>query len=788
MISTDVLLMSNKEQASADPADPPVRSINSYLKQPLERIQKYKGILKDFIRNKARNGQNCCLLEEAYAMVSALPQRSDNTHHVSLIENYPATLEVLGEPIRQGPFQVWEGAPGIRSSSRGHHRHVFLFKNYCIICKPKRDSNTDTQAYVFKNMMKLNNIDVNETVEGDDRAFEIWHEREDSVRKYTLQARTVTIKNSWLRDFRELQQRFSMPAWNPPDFVEILANCTAELGQTVKLACKATGVPKPVITWYKDGRQVEADPHHIIIEDPDGSCTLILDNMTADDSGQYMCFAASSAGNASTLGKITVQVPPRFVTKMRNCVFVAGEDAQFTCVIQSAPSPKIRWFKDGRLLTDQEKYQTYSELRSGVLVLVIKNLTERDLGHYECEVCLLRPAPNIAPLLLAIFVAPVMLVTEQETKIPKKTIIIEETITTVVKNPRMRRHRSPGLIVAGAHRSETSTPEPPSARPRRMPGSRKTTIPTLYVTEPAGAEARPVESKPRWVEVEEVIEYKVNKSPRLSRRRGVSPAGSDRSATPSRAKRSVENPNANNSNNKLVEQALVQEDVSDHLLPQEEEGSLVATGSPYGEPSELSSVLSEEDSEDQDDLTVIFESEEENNDCDSSRTQEPVTLKQGDHILTLEDLEDYVPEEGETFGSSSSHRGADEKPCEVSVLQREIGGSTVGQPVLLNVGRPHAAPRQRSGFFCRFKEQLSSSLFTPPFPQGSETRRRPERKVPVQVSHAKLEVQPSYCSEVQRVEGGQQSFKTKVSTQTYGYTSVGNPVTLQIKDNLYQNQ
>ncbi|XP_078790237.1 obscurin isoform X18 [Oryzias latipes] len=780
----------DKEQASADPAGPPVRSINSYLKQPLERIQKYKGILKDFIRNKARNGQNCCLLEEAYAMVSALPQRSDNTHHVSLIENYPATLEVLGEPIRQGPFQVWEGAPGIRSSSRGHHRHVFLFKNYCIICKPKRDSNTDTQAYVFKNMMKLNNIDVNETVEGDDRAFEIWHEREDSVRKYTLQARTVTIKNSWLRDFRELQQRFSMPAWNPPDFVEILANCTAELGQTVKLACKATGVPKPVITWYKDGRQVEADPHHIIIEDPDGSCTLILDNMTADDSGQYMCFAASSAGNASTLGKITVQVPPRFVTKMRNCVFVAGEDAQFTCVIQSAPSPKIRWFKDGRLLTDQEKYQTYSELRSGVLVLVIKNLTERDLGHYECELSnRLGSAKCAADLVLPSAAARtgekaiIIEVTEQETKIPKKTIIIEETITTVVKNPRMRRHRSPGLIVAGAHRSETSTPEPPSARPRRMPASRKTTIPTLYVTEPAGAEARPVESKPRWVEVEEVIEYKVNKSPRLSRRRGVSPAGSDRSATPSRAKRSVENPNANNSNNKLVQQ-----DVSDHLLPQEEEGSLVATGSPYGEPSELSSVLSEEDSEDQDDLTVIFESEEENNDCDSSRTQEPVTLKQGDHILTLEDLEDYVPEEGETFGSSSSHRGADEKPCEVSVLQREIGGSTVGQPVLLNVGRPHAAPRQRSGFFCRFKEQLSSSLFTPPFPQGSETRRRPERRVPVQVSHAKLEVQPSYCSEVQRVEGGQQSFKTKVSTQTYGYTSVGNPVTLQIKDNLYQNQ
>ncbi|XP_051260277.1 obscurin isoform X12 [Dicentrarchus labrax] len=791
-----------KVQATADPGDPPVRSINACLQQPLDRIQKYKAILKELIRNKARNGQNCCLLEEAYAMVSALPQRSENTHHVSMIENYPATLEVLGEPIRQGPFQVWEGAPGIRTSSRGHHRHVFLFKNYCIICKPKRDSNTDTQAYVFKNMMKLNNIDVNETVEGDDRAFEIWHEREDSVRKYTLQARTVTIKNSWLRDLRELQQRYSMPAWSPPDFDEILANCTAELGQTVKLACKATGVPKPTITWYKDGRAVEADPHHIIIEDPDGSCTLILDNMTADDSGQYMCFATSSAGNASTLGKITVQVPPRFVNKMRNTIFVAGEDGQFTCVIQSAPSPKIRWFKDGRLLTDQEKYQTYSELRSGVLVLVIKNMTERDLGHYECELSnRLGSAKCAADLVPPSAVARTgeqaitIEVTEQETRIPRKTIIIEETITTVVKNPRMRRHRSPGLTVAGAHRSETSTPEPPAARLRRMPTPRKTTIPTLYVTEPEGAEARAMESKPRWVEVEEVIEYKVNKSPRLPRRRGISPAGSERAAASSRPRRSLlENPNTNNSNNKLVEQAQLQGDVSSQPLAWEEEESNVTSDSVTGitgEPHELSSVLTPagEDSEDQDDQqTVIFEPDDEDDDHNLFTKQEPQILMQGGRILTLEDLEDYVPEEGETYGSSNTHNLEAEKPCEISVLQREIGGSTVGQPVLLNVGRPVAAPRQRGGFFSRFREHLSSNLFSSAVPQASGARSRTERHVPIQVSHAELEVKPSYCSEVQRVEGGQQSFKTKVSTQTYGYTSVGNPVTLQISDNLYQNQ
>uniref|UniRef100_A0A8C6WTE3 Obscurin n=1 Tax=Neogobius melanostomus TaxID=47308 RepID=A0A8C6WTE3_9GOBI len=699
------------EKASADPHSPPVLSINASLQQPMERIQKYKALLKELIRNKARNGQNCCLLEEAYAMVSALPQRSDNTRHVSLIENYPATLEVLGEPIRQGPFQVWEGAPGIRSSSRGHHRHVFLFKNYCIICKPKRESNTDTQSYVFKNMMKLNNIDVNETVEGDDRAFEIWHEREDSVRKYTLQARTVNIKNSWLRDLRELQQRYSLPAWSPPDFDEILANCTAELGQTVKLACKVTGQPKPVVTWYKDGRAVEADPHHIIIEDPDGSCTLILDNMSADDSGQYMCFASSAAGNASTLGKITVQVPPRFVNKMRNAVFYAGEDSQFTCVIQSAPSPKIRWFREGRLLTDQEKYQTYSEMRSGVVVLVIKNPTERDLGHYECEVGLKYLYQSLYFLYQQ---------RGDHHHSGKKPTHEEAPL------PGGSPHRRAALGDLNPRTSGRS-------RARRVLAPRKTTIPTVYVTQSE-------ESRPRWVEVEEVIEYKVNKSPRLSRRRGLSPAGSERAGTPSRPKRGAEN-------TRLITALLEYSMLIQYLFSS-----------------------STDDSDDQEDKqTVILVDED-----DTPKQQVP---KEG--VLTLEDLEDYVPREGEAYGASSSV--PQEKPCEISVLQREIGGSSVGQPVLLNVGRPVVTQRQRSGLFNRFRDHLSSGFFPSAHPQASSSSAT-ERQIPIEVTQAKLEVKPSYCSEVQRVEGGQRSFKTKVSTHTCGYSSVGKPVTLQIRD------
>ncbi|XP_012590074.1 PREDICTED: obscurin [Condylura cristata] len=199
------------------------------------------------------SGQTCALLEQAYAVVSALPRRAEDRLHVSLVENYPGTLEALGEPIRQGHFIVWEGAPGARMPWKGHHRHVFLFPHHLVICKPKRDSRTDTFSYVFRNMMKLSGVDLNDQVEGDERAFEVWHEREGSVRKFLLQARTATTRHAWVREIRSLQQRLALPAWRPPDFEEELADCTATLGETVKLACRVTGTPAPVVSWYKGG-------------------------------------------------------------------------------------------------------------------------------------------------------------------------------------------------------------------------------------------------------------------------------------------------------------------------------------------------------------------------------------------------------------------------------------------------------------------------------------------------------------------------------------------------------
>ncbi|XP_030583398.1 obscurin [Archocentrus centrarchus] len=374
-----------KEFTEPGKTDCAVMDVLTFLQQPVERIQTYQALLKELIKNKAKSGQSCYLLEDAFSLVSCLPWRSDNLHKVSLIENYPAPLIALGEPVRQGSFTVWEESPEIKTPSRGHQRQVFLFKECIVLCKLKKDTSMNRDTYSFKNKMKLNDVEIKETVGGDEKSWGLWHEHRGSIRRYTLQGPSTLVKLSWLKDLKELQQRSSLPTNSPPVFESLLSDCTSKIGQTIKLTCKVSGSPKPDISWFKDGLPLEDDPRHIITSDRSGTCSLILDSLTGEDSGEYACYATSFMGSAGTLAKVVVQAPPRFVSRLESACLIEGEDIQFSCSTFTTPLPKIRWLKDGKELTDQQKYLIVNDARSGILTLTVIRATDADIGQYECE-------------------------------------------------------------------------------------------------------------------------------------------------------------------------------------------------------------------------------------------------------------------------------------------------------------------------------------------------------------------------------------------------------------------
>ncbi|XP_017262467.1 obscurin isoform X3 [Kryptolebias marmoratus] len=419
--------------AEPEKPDDPVMDILTFLQQPVERIQTYQALLKELIKNKAKSGQSCSLLEDSFSVVSCLPWRSDNIHHVSLIENYPAPLTSLGEPVRQGMFTVWEESPEMKTTSRGHQRQIFLFKECIVLCKLKKDTSLNWDTYSFKNKMKLNDVELKETVGGEDRSWGLWHEHRGSIRRYTLQAHSTLVKVSWLKDMKELQQHSSLVTTKPPMFELQLCDCTTKIGQTIKLTCRVSGSPKPVISWIKDGLPLEDDPRHIITADRSGTCSLVLDCLTSEDSGQYMCYATSSMGKARTLAKVLVQAPPRFVSRLESACLIEGEDIQFSCSTRTTPLPRIRWLKDGRELISDDKYSVVNDGRSGILSLTVIEATEADIGQYECELWNELGCVKCKAGLCPAFVPPTEVDSDQPQDLPAKDADLEGWSTAFVK-------------------------------------------------------------------------------------------------------------------------------------------------------------------------------------------------------------------------------------------------------------------------------------------------------------------------------------------------------------------
>uniref|UniRef100_A0A8C6U2S2 Ig-like domain-containing protein n=1 Tax=Neogobius melanostomus TaxID=47308 RepID=A0A8C6U2S2_9GOBI len=128
----------------------------------------------------------------------------------------------------------------------------------------------------------------------------------------TLIISNVTPKDSGVYTC-EAVNRFGTTSYNgnltvvPVQAVSVLSDCTTKIGQTIKLSCKITGSPKPDISWLKDGLPLEDDPHHIVTVDRTGICSLILDSLTPEDSGQYICYSTNSLGSAGSLAKVVVQ-------------------------------------------------------------------------------------------------------------------------------------------------------------------------------------------------------------------------------------------------------------------------------------------------------------------------------------------------------------------------------------------------------------------------------------------------------------------------------------------------
>lgn len=89
-----------------------------------------------------------------------------------------------------------------------------------------------------------------------------------------------------------LASRASSKQWG---FIEFFLFC-AKRSISLSLTFFTLGIPKPVIKWLHNGRELTgSEPGISVLED---GTLLIIASVTPSDNGEYVCVASNEAGSA----------------------------------------------------------------------------------------------------------------------------------------------------------------------------------------------------------------------------------------------------------------------------------------------------------------------------------------------------------------------------------------------------------------------------------------------------------------------------------------------------------
>ncbi|XP_009874122.1 PREDICTED: hemicentin-1-like, partial [Apaloderma vittatum] len=164
------------------------------------------------------------------------------------------------------------------------------------------------------------------------------------------------------------------PLYNSP-FQERVAN------QRIAFPCPAKGIPKPVIKWLRNGRELMgSEPGISVLED---GTLLIIASVTPSDNGEYICVATNEAGSTERKYNLKVNVPPeiRDQEKVTNTSAVVQHPVSLFCEVSGNPFPIISWYKEDIQVVESNTLQI---LHNGKILKLLKTATD-DAGQYSCK-------------------------------------------------------------------------------------------------------------------------------------------------------------------------------------------------------------------------------------------------------------------------------------------------------------------------------------------------------------------------------------------------------------------
>ncbi|XP_055940336.1 lachesin-like isoform X3 [Argiope bruennichi] len=179
----------------------------------------------------------------------------------------------------------------------------------------------------------------------------------------------------------------------PPSIVEedTSTDITVDERSKVSMRCKAAGYPQPRVIWRReDGKEINLGPmgaQKSSVLRMEGEF-LNMTQVTREDMGAYLCIASNGippSVSKRILLHVNFQPKIRVLNQMVGAAL--GSDVVLGCRLEASPRPLTSWIRnDGVILLNNQKYELTEEADSYRInmQLKIKNLEEKDFGHYKC--------------------------------------------------------------------------------------------------------------------------------------------------------------------------------------------------------------------------------------------------------------------------------------------------------------------------------------------------------------------------------------------------------------------
>jgi hypothetical protein len=118
--------------------------------------------------------------------------------------------------------------------------------------------------------------------------------------------------------------------------------------QNTQFEVNATGLPRPDVVWFKDGKTLRAG-ERVRITTSGESYEMDISKATLEDEGLYMCVLTNKLGEETVEGYLTVGTvdelrQPRFSEPLKDVDVDFEANGEFKAVFTADPVPDITWY------------------------------------------------------------------------------------------------------------------------------------------------------------------------------------------------------------------------------------------------------------------------------------------------------------------------------------------------------------------------------------------------------------------------------------------------------------